>query len=97
MLSSSAHDVVRISASGHRPSCQTSGGTARVVRTYDSKAVALVSSLQEFRVERTNEHAAFLVAEKKFAWLLNNHHGDGMVCICVKVEPETKEMLIEMN
>lgn len=61
------------------------------------RAAALVSSLPEARVERTNEHAAFVVAEKKFAWFLNNHHGDGMVCICVKVDPEAKEMLIEMD
>ena len=61
------------------------------------RAIALVSSLPEVRVERTNEHAAFIVSEKKFAWFLNNHHGDGMVCICVKVDPEAKEMLIEMD
>jgi len=61
------------------------------------RAAALLSSLPEARVERTNEHAAFVVTEKKFAWFLNNHHGDGMVCICVKVDPEAKEMLIDMN
>ena len=61
------------------------------------RASALVSSLSEVRIERTNEHAAFLVADRKFAWFLNDHHGDGMICICVKVDLEAKEMLIEMD
>jgi hypothetical protein len=61
------------------------------------RCAALVKSLPEAAVERTNEHAAFVVADKKFAWFLNNHHGDGIVCICVKVDPETKETLLEMD
>ena len=61
------------------------------------RAAALARVLPEVRVERTNEHAAFVVADKKFAWFLDNHHGDGIVCICVKVDPESKEMLIEMD
>jgi len=62
-----------------------------------TRAAALVKSFPEVRVERTNEHAAFVVADKKFSWFLNNHHGDGMICICVKADPEVKEMLIEMD
>lgn len=61
------------------------------------RSVTFVAALPEVQVERTNEHAAFVVADKKFAWFLNNHHGDGMICICVKVEPELKETLIEMD
>ena len=61
------------------------------------RCAALVKSLAEVEIEHTNEHAAFIVADKKFAWFLDNHHGDGIVCICVKVDPEAKETLIEMD
>ena len=61
------------------------------------RCAACVASLPEVAIEPTNEHAAFVVADKKFAWFLDNHHGDGIVCICVKVEPELKETLIDMN
>jgi len=61
------------------------------------RCAACVASLPEVTIEHTNEHAAFVVADKKFAWFLNNHHGDGIVCICVKVEPELKETLIDMD
>ncbi len=61
------------------------------------RSAACVASLPEVTIEHTNEHAAFIVADKKFAWFLNNHHGDGIVCICVKVEPELKETLLDMN
>lgn len=61
------------------------------------RSAALVKSLAEVKIERANEHAAFVVADKKFAWFLNNHHGDGIICICVKVDPEAKETLIEMD
>ncbi len=29
-------------------------------------------------------HYAFSVRRKSFAWLLNNHHGDGIVALCCK-------------
>src|SRR4029450_7144174 len=61
------------------------------------RAAALVKSLPEVSIERMNEHAAFVVADKKFSWFLNNRHGEGRVCICVKTDPEVKETLIEMN
>jgi hypothetical protein len=48
-------------------------------------------------VDRISGHASFFAANKRFAWFLNNHHGDGMICVCVKIDPELKETLIDMD
>ena len=41
------------------------------------------------RTERdyNGRHAAFRVAKKTYAWFLHDHHGDGIVSLCVKVLP----------
>jgi hypothetical protein len=43
------------------------------------------------------EHAAFRVAGRVFAYLLNNHHGDGILGVCCKVLPGDNLRLIEAN
>lgn len=49
-------------------------------------------------MERTHQHASFFVAgNKRIAWFLNDHHGDGMVCLCVKIDPEEKENLLDLD
>jgi len=50
----------------------------------------LARALPEVRVSRTGDHGTFFAAGRKFCWFLNNHHGDGMICVCVKVERELK-------
>lgn len=57
----------------------------------------LARALPEVRVSRTGDHGTFFAAGRKFCWFLNNHHGDGMICVCVKVERELKEALIGMD
>lgn len=42
-------------------------------------------ALDETTTERHGSHAAFLVGKKKFAYYLDNHHGDGIVAIACKV------------
>jgi predicted DNA-binding protein (MmcQ/YjbR family) len=44
-------------------------------------------SLPEATREDANGHAMFAVRGKKFAYFLNDHHGDGIVSVCVKVTP----------
>lgn len=61
------------------------------------RTAALVSDLPEVAIERNGRHATFLVAGKKLAWFLDDHHGDGMVCVCVKLDPDEKETLIELD
>ena len=58
---------------------------------------ALTASFPEVTVAQESGHAAFLVRDRKFAWLLNNHHNDGMLCLCVKCDPEEKENLIDLD
>lgn len=34
-----------------------------------------------------NEHAAYRIGKKTFAYYMNNHHGDGKICVAAKVAP----------
>lgn len=43
------------------------------------------------------DHAQFSVRKKTFAYLLNNHHGDGIVGINCKVLPGDNERLIAVD
>ncbi|HVV45153.1 MAG TPA: MmcQ/YjbR family DNA-binding protein, partial [Bryobacteraceae bacterium] len=44
--------------------------------------------------ERMGDHARFCVWKKVFAYYLNNHHGDGIVSVCVKTLPGEHTALI---
>jgi hypothetical protein len=45
-------------------------------------------ALPETRVESAaGRHATYLVREKKFAYFLVDHHGDGRVTVCTRVAP----------
>jgi phosphoribosylglycinamide formyltransferase-1 len=39
-------------------------------------------------------HAAFTVRKKKFAYFLNDHHGDGIVSICARAFPGENKALV---
>ena len=43
----------------------------------------------------TEGHATFTVRKKTFAYFLNNHHGDGRVCVTCKVLPGDNQRLAE--
>ena len=47
----------------------------------------LCLSFPDARRESNEHHTAFSVRKKKFAYFLNNHHGDGIVSVCCKVRP----------
>jgi predicted DNA-binding protein (MmcQ/YjbR family) len=51
-------------------------------------------ALPEATRELMGDHAAFSVRGKKFAYFLNNHHGDGIVSVCFKTEPGENEVLL---
>jgi hypothetical protein len=40
--------------------------------------------MPEGTVERSGSHATFRVRRKVFAYFLDDHHGDGIVSVCVK-------------
>ena len=44
----------------------------------------LCLAFPEATVERQGSHATFRVRKKVFAYFLDNHHGDGIVAVCVK-------------
>jgi hypothetical protein len=44
--------------------------------------------------ERHGSHASFLVGGKKFAYFLDNHHGDGIVAVTCKVLPGDNTALV---
>ena len=44
----------------------------------------LCLAFPEATVERNGSHATFRVRKKVFAYFLDDHHGDGIVSVCVK-------------
>jgi phosphoribosylglycinamide formyltransferase-1 len=43
------------------------------------------------------DHSAFLVNKKKFAYFLNNHHGDGVIGVTCKALPGVQGALIDLD
>lgn len=51
-----------------------------------AKLEAIAAALPETDVERETRHAILRVAKKVYAYFLDNHHGDGVIGVCVKVD-----------
>jgi phosphoribosylglycinamide formyltransferase-1 len=51
-------------------------------------------ALPEATRECHGQHASFTVRDKKFAYYLDDHHGDGIVAVCFKTEPGENEALL---
>lgn len=45
----------------------------------------ICGKLPETKVEREGSHASFLVADKTYAYFLDNHHGDEEIAVAVRV------------
>ena len=43
------------------------------------------------------EHQVFKVRSKTFVWLLDNHHGDGILGIVVKAPAEVNEQMVKSD
>jgi predicted DNA-binding protein (MmcQ/YjbR family) len=54
-------------------------------------------ALPEATRERMGDHASFSVRRKKFAYFLNDHHGDGIVSVCFRTEPDENEVLLDSD
>jgi predicted DNA-binding protein (MmcQ/YjbR family) len=50
------------------------------------KVSAICAALPEAERTVSGDHATFRVRGKVFAYFLNDHHGDGIVSVCVKSE-----------
>ena len=62
-----------------------------------AKIRKMCSALPEASRELMNSHAAFTVRGKKFAYLLDNHHGDGILALCFRGAPGEQQMWIELD
>jgi hypothetical protein len=54
----------------------------------------IAAGLPEAEVTRHDRHARLAVRDRTFAWYTDDHHGDGIVGVTVKVAPEEREMLL---
>jgi hypothetical protein len=59
---------------------------AKVARETLARMTKICLALPEATCERESQHATFRVTTKVFAYFLDNHHGDGVIAACVKVE-----------
>jgi phosphoribosylglycinamide formyltransferase-1 len=59
---------------------------AEVARRALEKVTAIGLALPEVERDRASQHATFRVGQKVFAYFLDNHHGDGVVAVCVRGE-----------
>jgi predicted DNA-binding protein (MmcQ/YjbR family) len=62
-----------------------------------TRFTAICLALPEASRQMMGDHAAFLVGKKKFAYYLDNHHGDRIVGITCKVLPGDNAALITAN
>ena len=62
-----------------------------------TRVSALCLALPETAREDMGDHAAFTVRGKKFAYFLNDHHGDGIVAVCTRAFPGENTKLIEAH
>jgi phosphoribosylglycinamide formyltransferase-1 len=51
-------------------------------------------ALPEVQHEPIGDHSSFSVRNKKFAYYLDNHHGDGIVSVCFKTERGENAVLL---
>ena len=62
-----------------------------------AKISKMCAALPETAREAMDSHAAFTVRGKKFAYLLDNHHGDGILALCFRGAPGEQQMWIELD
>jgi phosphoribosylglycinamide formyltransferase-1 len=62
-----------------------------------SKISEMCVALPESARETMGRHAAFAVRGKKFAYLLDNHHGDGILALCFRGVPGEQQTWIDLD
>jgi phosphoribosylglycinamide formyltransferase-1 len=73
------------------------GGAEGLMATEDPRLVRLTKiclALPEVAREVQGQHAGFMVGKKKFAYFLNDHHGDGIVGVACKVLKGDNDALV---
>ena len=54
-------------------------------------------ALPEATVEHANGHAMFSVGKKRFAYFLNDHHGDGIIALSCRLPAGENTQLVEFD
>jgi hypothetical protein len=62
-----------------------------------TKISKMCANLPETKREIMNSHAAFTVRGKRFAYLLDNHHGDGILALCFRGSAGEQQMWIDLD
>jgi hypothetical protein len=67
---------------------------AKIARAALDRLEAMCLALPEATSEREGSHATFRVRKKVFAYFLDNHHGDGIIGVCVKTDKRLGAKLV---
>ena len=71
---------------------------ADVIEAWRTRIDAICATLPEVSIGASmNEHSAYEVRGKKFAYYLVDHHGDGRIAINCKAEPGVQGLLIDAD
>jgi phosphoribosylglycinamide formyltransferase-1 len=62
-----------------------------------ARLTRIAQALPEGVVVRHDRHAQLAVRGRTFAWLTDDHHGDGILGVTVKATPEEGAMLLEAD
>lgn len=57
----------------------------------------MCQALPETTVEHESQQAAFRVGKKVFAYFLDNHHGDGIISVCIKTDKAAAAKLVRRD
>ena len=57
----------------------------------------LCLALPEATVEYSGRHAGYSVGKKRFAWYLDDHHGDNVVALSVRLPAGDNAQLVEFD
>lgn len=70
---------------------------AKLARDALERLTSVCLALSEANCEHESRHATFRVRKKTFAYFLDDHHGDGIVGVCVKVAAGENDALVAAN
>jgi phosphoribosylglycinamide formyltransferase-1 len=69
---------------------------AATVEKLRERLIQLCEALPEVETSG-DQHLAFRVRKKTFAWFLNDHHGDGRIALCCKAHPGDQDFLVRWD
>lgn len=69
---------------------------AAIVEQLRARLVRICDAFPEVEVSG-DQHLAFRVRKKTFAYFLNDHHGDGRIAVCCKAYPGDQDFLVKLD